>query len=103
MDFFILAPTRKRTSGSLKQYTVQYLSKKNERNHEIRCRELALKEQQQLLDEKKHELECYEKKKRIEIEERRVEMEEKRMKIQEETFLNQQELIKVIFSKFPVE
>lgn len=95
----IATPKRKRGVANLKQNTVQYLSKKHDNNYQVRCRELDLKERKMQLKEKSIEFESYERKKRLEIEEKRLDMEEKRLKMQLEIFSNQQELVKVIFSK----
>lgn len=83
----------------MKQNTVQYLAHKNKTSHELRCRELTL-------EEKKLELAEFERKKRLELEERRVAIEERRVALEEartksqsEFIMNQQELIKLLFSK----
>lgn len=82
-----LAPARVRTGG-LKQSSIRYLEKKNDRWYEIRCRELSLAE-------KKFDLESMEKKRRLEMEETRLEMEKKRMKVQMDIFHNEQKLMEI--------
>lgn len=90
------APSRVR-HGGIKQSAIKFLEKKNERWYELRCRELALQEKQM-------ELESYERKKRLEIEERRLlidekrlEMGEKKLKTELDIFKNQQRLMEMAF------
>jgi len=73
------------------------LEKKNDRWYEVRCRELTVQE-------KKLELESYERKKRVEIEqkrlaidEKRLEMEATKLKTELDIFKNQQRLIEMAF------
>lgn len=96
---FIVAPRLKRNITNLKQSTVQYLETKNEKQYEIRSREVALQEKRQLLDERKFEMDIQERQKRLEIEERRLIMEEKRLKAELQIFSNQQELINLLLKK----
>ncbi|CAG9820679.1 unnamed protein product [Phaedon cochleariae] len=91
--------TRKRSAVNARQSTVQYLEKKNEKINEIRLKEVALQERKQLLEEDKWEMEKQERLKRLELEERRLKMDEKRLKIELDLFSNQQELIKMLFTK----
>lgn len=49
-----LGPARRRATG-IKHATLAYLSKKLDRQYEIRSRELALKEKAQALEEKRFE------------------------------------------------
>lgn len=86
-----LGPTRRRATG-IKHATLAYLSKKLDRQYEIRSRELALKKKAQALEETKFELEQAEKRKRLDIEDNRNNMEM-------EVFKNQQKLIELILKK----
>ncbi|CAG9837712.1 unnamed protein product [Diabrotica balteata] len=97
----ILSPSvRKRTSTNIRESTVQYLSKKNDRQVELRSRELALAERRQTLEERKFQLETEERRKKMELEERRLVIDEKRLNVQLEVFKNQQELMKIILDRF---
>lgn len=89
----ILNPTRKRVSTGIKNTTINYLEKKNERSYEIKIRELALQERKQTLQEKKFELEKWERQKKSE-------MEEKRLSAELQIFANQQKLMEIICERF---
>lgn len=92
MFFIFSAPARKRATNSLKQHTLAYLTKKNERWYEIRSRELALQEREKSLQEKKFELENWERRKRMELE-------EKKSNIETDIFKNQQRLIEIVLQR----
>ncbi|KAK5648197.1 hypothetical protein RI129_003089 [Pyrocoelia pectoralis] len=87
------------TRTSIKQSSINYLTKKNERWFEIRSRQLVLQERQQTLLEKKCEAEHVEKIRKLEIKEKRLQMDEMKLKTQLEIFSNQQKLLGLAFQK----
>lgn len=80
----------------MKQSTMQYLEKKTQQQYEIRCRELALQERKQLLEEQKFQMDRQEREKRLEIDERRLLMDEQKLKKELDLFSNQQQLITLL-------
>lgn len=64
------------------------MRQKSDKNFEIRSRELALQERVQALAEKKFELENWERKKKIEMEEKKIHMEV-------DIFNNQQKMLEI--------
>ncbi|XP_050497975.1 uncharacterized protein LOC126879091 [Diabrotica virgifera virgifera] len=88
----ILTPKGNRRNVGLKQSSLDYLQKKNDRWFEIRSRELALQEREKTLQEEKFKLAKWET-------EKRTEMEEKRLEVQLDLFKNQQKLVEAILNK----
>lgn len=95
----ILGPRRRRKETSIKQNTIQYLERKNDRYYELRKKELVIQEKKQQLEERKLEMENEEKQRRWKMEDRRLQMEEDRFNRTMELFNNLQSSLQVLLNQ----